>query len=270
MPDFSYLSAPVAALLSEAADAFIVPLFQHLSNDDIALKAPQDYVTRADRDVESFLLPKLLALLPGSVAIGEESAHDDPALLRRVGDDLVWLVDPLDGTRNFVEGRPDFAVMVCLLVNGTAEMAWIHFPLLGKLIAAQKGRGVSINGVNATLSVAVSELPSGIVVHSGMPAAIGQILAASSAELGKTGSELFSAAADCLAILEGRLDFVLYWKTLPWDHAPCCLAITEAGGACQRLDGQNYAPGDGKSGLVVTRNPNMTTRLSQWMQTGLA
>ncbi|MFB9948976.1 inositol monophosphatase family protein [Rhizobium puerariae] len=264
------LVQPVADLVIEAAERFVLPLYRHLSSDDISLKAPLDYVTRADRDVEAFLLPRLVALLPGSVTVGEESVHEDPGLLASLGNDLVWLVDPLDGTRNFVEGRPEFAIMVCLVAEGRAEMAWIYFPLLDKLILARRGEGVSINGIPAKAMTAVRSPPHGIVVHSGMPQAISQTLASATPAIGLTGSELYSAAADCLTMLEGRLDFVLYWRTMPWDHAPCCLALTEAGGACLRLDGQPYSPGDAKSGLVVTPDPAMTRRLARWMETQLA
>src|SRR4030095_3156841 len=102
----------VTRLIQEAAAAEIMPRFRQLAAGDVREKAPGDLVTVADEAVEARLAPALEALLPGSVVVGEEAAAADPNLLNRLFDDQpVWIIDPVDGTSNFAEGRPAFAVM---------------------------------------------------------------------------------------------------------------------------------------------------------------
>src|SRR5690606_21515233 len=90
----------------------------------------EDLVSRVDREVEAWLQPELEALLPGSLVIGEEATHADPSRLARLSSEQwVWLVDPIDGTRGFVEGTDHFGVMVALLEHGQTRAAWIDLPL---------------------------------------------------------------------------------------------------------------------------------------------
>src|SRR4051812_38447826 len=111
----------VGALVREAADVAIRPRFRRLADADVRFKSPGDLVTVADYESEKLLTAGLTALLPGSSVLGEEAAADDPRLLARAaaaGD--VWVVDPLDGTKNFAAGHGPFAVMVALLRGGVA------------------------------------------------------------------------------------------------------------------------------------------------------
>lgn len=260
------ISEAVSSLMREAAERFILPRYRTLNGAEIAEKAAKNFVTVADCQAEAFLLRHFGELVPGGLAIGEESIDCEPALAGRLADDLVWLVDPLDGTRNFVEGRPDFAVMVTLLEKGEAAAAWIYFPMSGTWIETRAGAGTAVDG--RSVRCAADPVPArlrGAIVRAGTPLACVNRFHTHRDELAGLCEERFSAAAECLAILTGKLDFGFYWRTLPWDHAPCCLTIREAGGACSRLDGHAFRIDDAKSGLISARNEAVRERLTRWL-----
>src|SRR6476469_1729696 len=101
--------ARIPDLLRYASLEFILPRFKRLAAKDIEEKTPGELVTAVDRDVEAFLAPELRALVASSVVIGEEASSADPRLLESVTAEDSWLIDPLDGTGNFIEGSSDFA-----------------------------------------------------------------------------------------------------------------------------------------------------------------
>ncbi|MEQ8193405.1 MAG: inositol monophosphatase family protein, partial [Rhodospirillales bacterium] len=137
----------VIAILREVADTEIMPRFKNLSASDIGTKSgPRDLVTTADIESEKRLKGAFTDLVPGSVVIGEEEAHDNPDLLKALDRDApVWLVDPVDGTNNFAEGKPCFAVMAAYCVKGKTLAAWIHDPVNNITAWAARGEGAWIN-----------------------------------------------------------------------------------------------------------------------------
>src|SRR5512138_204235 len=97
----------------------VVPRFGRLAASDIAEKAPGDLVTVADRAAEAAMIEALQAVVPGSVAVGEEAVAEEPAVLAALdGDAPVWIIDPIDGTHNFVADNPRFATLVALAHRG--------------------------------------------------------------------------------------------------------------------------------------------------------
>src|SRR5687768_3745093 len=116
--DRAMQSTAVFEILQSAADTAILPRFRKLAAGEVVEKAKDEVVTIADREAELLIEPQLSKLLPGSRVVGEEACAAEPHLLERLDDGDVWLVDPLDGTANFVAGRPVFASMVALLRDG--------------------------------------------------------------------------------------------------------------------------------------------------------
>ncbi|HSE73438.1 MAG TPA: inositol monophosphatase family protein, partial [Dongiaceae bacterium] len=115
----------VAALIAEVAAIEIQPRFRRLAAHESREKGPGDIVTIADERAEAALTPRLMDLVPGSIVIGEEAAAKDPELVKRLLDDQVaWIVDPVDGTANFAEGRPDFVSMVALVRGDELIASW--------------------------------------------------------------------------------------------------------------------------------------------------
>jgi len=252
------LTDAVAQLLREAADACVLPVFgrREAAAEE---KAPGEWVTVADRAAETFLAPRLAALIPGSVVVGEEMVAADAGLLSHLASDGdVWLLDPLDGTANFAAGAGPFAMMVALVRHGETVASWILDPLSGRLASAQHGGGSWLDGRRIMTSTATGPTAAltGAVLRRFLPAALAGHVASAAPRFAELSPGTGCAGADYPAIVTGARDFTLYWRTLPWDHAPGILFVREAGGAAQRLDGSPYRPAQhARPGLLVARNP---------------
>lgn len=237
----------VITAMREVADAVIVPRFRQLAAHHVKSKThPGDVVTIADEESERLLGPKLNGLLEGSRVIGEEGAFADPTLFDLLqGTDPVWIIDPIDGTANFVNGVAQFAVIVALVHGGETRMGWIYEPLEGRTIWAEKGRGTWRTG-----PIALGALPEYQQVR--IPPSSSQLkdMVASmhnkdlSALRGKFARNirLGSAAHDYWSLAEGRSQVLAYRKLKPWDHAAGLLIHEEAGGYNRLLSGERYDP----------------------------
>lgn len=247
----------VSQLLREAADDAVLPVFGR-AGATAEEKAPGEWVTVADRAAESFLAPRLAALCPGSVVIGEEMASADAGLLRHLESNIdAWLLDPLDGTANFAAGTGPFAMMAALVRRGQTIASWILDPLSGQLACAEHGAGAWLDGrkIMTGSGAAPIEGLEGAVLRRFLPDALAAHVASAGPRFAELSSGSGCAGADYPAIATGILDFALYWRTLPWDHAPGVLFVREAGGAAQRLDGSAYLPAQhARPGLLVARN----------------
>ncbi len=247
----------VSQLLREAASVAVLPVFggREAAPEE---KAPGEWVTVADRAAESFLAGRLAALVPGSVVIGEEMASDDAGILEHLasaGD--VWLLDPLDGTANFAAGTGPFAMMAALVRHGETVASWILDPLTGRLACAQRGAGAWLDGrkVKTNSVAAPTAALKGAVLRRFLPEALAVTVASAGPQFAELSSGTGCAGADYPAIVTGIRDFTLYWRTLPWDHAPGVLFICEAGGAALRLDGSSFRPAQyARPGLLVARD----------------
>jgi fructose-1,6-bisphosphatase/inositol monophosphatase family enzyme len=251
----------VANLLRHAAQEAILPRYQRLDHADIVEKTPGELVTIADRDSEAIITPALLKLLPGARVVGEEACAADPALLRDLDQGAVWLVDPIDGTANFAEGREPFAVMVALLRDGEPVLSWMLNPVADELCVAERGSGATVNGmrVSTASSGSTGDL-KGAVLNRFMPADVSARVAASATGIACLPG-LFCAGAEYPAILRGERDFTIFWRTLPWDHAPGSLFLEEAGGVVRRPDNRPYKVASDGVGLIAARTPQILEQL---------
>ncbi|HEX8628447.1 MAG TPA: inositol monophosphatase family protein [Catenuloplanes sp.] len=247
----------VGELVREAARTAVEPLFRRLADDEISEKAPGEVVTVADRRSEEILTAGLQRLLPGSLVVGEEGTADDPTVLDRLrSPGMVWLVDPLDGTSNFAAGRTPFAVMVALLRGGAPVASWILDVMTGELAVAELGSGAYLDGVRVS---ARADAPSpdqltGAVMSRFLPQVLRVPVERAASQLGKVSEGLHCAGREYPDIVADTQQFVLFWRTLPWDHAPGTLFVREAGGTARRFDGTDYLPGDDRPGLLVAAN----------------
>lgn len=134
----------VTAAILEAVETAILLRFQSLDTADISTKSgPNDFVTIADQEAEEILSARLRTIRSDAAVVGEEAAAEDPDILtrlRRPG--AAWVIDPIDGTGNFVAGQDAFAVVVALVEDGKTQMGWTHHPLSGDTIWAAVGEGV--------------------------------------------------------------------------------------------------------------------------------
>ncbi len=247
----------VAQLMRRTAAQAILPRFRALHASEIEEKSPGEHVTAADRGAEALLTAGLLALLPGSAVLGEEAASAQPDTVQLLsGQADLWIVDPLDGTSNFVEGKPIFSVMVALMRHGETVASWMLDPLTDTLAVAKKDGGAWLGGQRITTPRAVPEDRElrGAVLTRFLPPELRLSIEARSQNVSGILPGLRCAGHEYPDVATGAQHFVLFWRTEPWDHVPGALFITEAGGHVARLDGTPYVPLDGGKGLLVAQN----------------
>ncbi|MEV7073840.1 inositol monophosphatase family protein [Streptomyces sp. NPDC093990] len=224
----------VEEAVRKAAAAEVMPRFRRLAAHEVDQKAgPHDLVTDADRLAEQYLTEVLGALLPGSVVVGEEAVHANPASYEALqGDTPVWIVDPVDGTRQFVHGDPGFCMLVALARSGVLLASWTYAPARDQLATAIRGRGAFLDGER---------------LHSGAPDP-GRDLRVATSHPDYTTQEqkrgllglwtdgvaprpCGSAGLEYLAVARGESDAVAFTWEAAWDHAAGLLLVEEAGGA---------------------------------------
>jgi len=250
--------AGLAALVSQVAHEVVLPQHRRLAASDVEEKSPGELVTWVDREAERVLGLGLAELLPGVPVVGEEAASADPSLLGALEvAPLVWLVDPLDGTANFVAGSDDFAVMVALVSRGETVAAVIARPAQDRVYTAERGSGSYVDGRKLVVGDSGRGLPElrGALLTRFLTDEQRASVSAGSAGLGTVVGGRMCAGVDYPLVAEGVHDFVLFWRTLPWDHAPGALLVAEAGGLAGHLDGARYRPGTARPGLLVVGEP---------------
>jgi myo-inositol-1(or 4)-monophosphatase len=218
--------------------------FGEVENLQVSLKGPSNFVSAADHRSEKILLEELSQARPGYGFLGEEGG-------RREGPDKThtWIVDPLDGTTNFLHGLPHFAISIALEREGMIVAGLIYNPANDDMFLAERGKGAFLN--DARLRVAGRRRLSDCIITCGIPHhgrgdfAVGRRDMAVVQEQ-VAGIRRFGAAALDLAwVAAGRFDG--YWERglSPWDIAAGLIILREAGGFVTDLDGRDpLATGD--------------------------
>ncbi len=224
-------------LAVKEAGEFARNAFQNFSRQQVEYKGKNDLFSYVDVQTEQLLKEKLGTLLPGAGFIGEETA-DAQAI-----NDYTWIVDPIDGTTNFVHGIPMFAISVALR-QGTEVVLGIVYEVIGdELFAAYKGGGATLNG--EAIQVSECKVLAESLIGTGFPKKglssldeylklVAYMLAASHG-IRRMGS----AAIDLVYVACGRLEGFFEWGLNPWDVAAGALIVQEAGGIVSDFKGGN-------------------------------
>lgn len=249
----SLVQQHLPAMLRQLGAELMVPAWRNLTAADVHEKSPNELVTPIDLAVEAALTEALTRWTPQAPCLGEEAISADPGLLGALPTaELCWLIDPLDGTSNFVAGSPHFAIMVAAVQRGTTVASWIHHPLSDLLYRAEIGAGAWCNDTRLHLTdpettwqaqsigAHVGFLPDGLKA----PVAAALSSAGNSAVFGSAGHEY-------PAVATGTKAAMLAYRILPWDHAPGALLVSEAGGAVIRFDGSPYGAAQQGHGLIA-------------------
>ena len=235
----------VARVIAEIAEAEIAPRFGKLEKGDIDTKTgPGDFVTEADRAAEAALQRALRDLYPGAVFVGEESVAENPQLLFSLDDrGAFWIVDPLDGTRNFVQGRPEFGTIVALVDKGEIRAGWIYAIPDRTMALGAKGEGAFWAGerLGAVDAAAVDEVCGyraiGNLEEPWKSDLIPRLRAAYATEPAACSAYVY------IRLVRGLKAFALYSRVHPWDHAAGVMLLREIGGRAEYLDDASpYAP----------------------------
>jgi len=243
----------VGDLVRQVAAEVHIPLFRHgVPSEE---KSPGELVSRVDRDAERLLVAGLSDLTPDCAVIGEEAASEDPSLFAALhGERPVWLVDPLDGTPQFLDGSPDHAIMLALVQAGQTLCAIVHQPQHQRTYTAELGSGTWRDGERLQREAADPSslyLLRGAVLRRFLDTGARAAVEKNERRFGDLTPKTTCAGVEYPRIIEGEADFLLFWRTLAWDHAPGALLLTEAGGAAIRPDGSTYRADDNRVGLMA-------------------
>jgi fructose-1,6-bisphosphatase/inositol monophosphatase family enzyme len=240
----SELLKRLGQVMREVAQREIAPRFRQLAPGDVIAKPsaddPSDVVTAADRAAEAELTLRLPELVPGSSVVGEEAVAADPGVLQRLrGNAPVWVVDPLDGTRNFAAGHGPFGTMVVLVERGVLLASGIYFTEGDRMFLAERGLGAYCNGERIAARLPSSDVLVGTVHLRYLSEELGRQLTARAAAHHQVQG-VICAAHEYTQVALGLKDYVHYYRLLPWDHAPGALIVREAGGVARHPDGRDY------------------------------
>jgi len=257
-----YLSPALNVMVAAARKAGrpLIRDFGEIENLQISMKGPADFVTNADERTERILIEELSRARPGYPIFAEESGkHDGPDKSHR------FIIDPIDGTTNFLHGVPVFAISIALEREGQLVTALIFNPVTDELYVAEKGHGAYLN--DKRLRVAGRKSLNETLMATGIPfmgrgtdAERDRSLAEVKAVVSRTsGIRRFgSAALDLACVAAGRFD--AFWERglNAWDIAAGILLVREAGGVVSDLDGQADPL---KNGDVLAANEQLHPQL---------
>ena len=246
---------------ARAAGNFIM---RHLDRADalkVTRKGRNDFVSEVDRGAEAEIVHTIRKAYPDHAVLAEEGGADG-------SHDVLWIIDPLDGTTNFLHGLPHFAVSIGVQVKGKLQHAVIYAPCTQDLYVGTRGNGAILNGrkmrVSKTASLDESLVGTGIPIRAG--ANLDDYLPQLRAIVEKTAGvrRAGAAALDLAYVAAGRLDAFWELNLKPWDMAAGILLVEEAGGVVSEL----YGKGDPlKTGNIFAANPKMYEQLAPVLKT---
>lgn len=232
----------VAVRAARAAGRIITRASHDLDTVKIARKQRNDFVTEVDRAAEAAIIGALKQAYPDHAFLGEESGHlpgkggAAPAQAENV-----WIIDPLDGTTNFIHGLPQYCVSIALMQKGVVTQAVVYDPNRDELYTASKGRGAFLN--DRRIRVTQRDRLDEALVGTGFPfrrledldryLAMFRLVSEKAAGLRRPGA----AALDLAYVAAGRYDAFFEIGLMPWDVAAGSLLVTEAGGLIGTLSG---------------------------------
>jgi histidinol-phosphatase len=201
----------------------------------VSLKADRTPVTQADHEGERAIVERLRAALPDVGFLGEEFGAQGSQARR-------WIIDPVDGTKNFVRGLPYWATLIALEEEGEITLGVVHAPAMGELYWARRGRGAWVNGAPLRVST-VGRLSEAMLVHSSL-----NLLRAAPDPRAWDGFVRLVDRTDrqrgfgdyfgYTVVLRGQAELMLEVDVKPWDLAPFKVLFEEAGGRFTDLDGR--------------------------------
>ncbi|MBC3764752.1 inositol-1-monophosphatase [Neptunicella marina] len=246
----------IAVRAARTAGSIIVRGFEN--RDDLAteVKGTNDYVTRIDRDAEQAIIKKIQQSYPDHGFLGEEGGIINPE------SDFQWIIDPLDGTTNFVKGIPHFCVSIALTFKGRLDQAVVFDPIRGELFTASRGNGAQLNGYrirtgnarDLTDTVLATAFPFKNKENTQEAVDSFSRIFRQCGDVRRSGS----AALDMAYVAAGRYDG--YWEKgiNAWDIAAGELLVKESGGLVSDYQGGTNPM---KSRSVVCGNPKVVQML---------
>ena len=247
----------VGEMVRRVAEQEIMSRFGRLQQHQVHAKTSSfDLVTEADEAAEAAITQWLLQAYPHALILGEEAASCQPELLHHWANaPLTFVVDPLDGTKNFASGLPLFGVMVAVVVHAQVAGAVLHDPVTRSTAYALRDAGAwmqDADGTDTPLHVAEPVPLSGIQGIAGtnfLPEPLRSTVNKNLSKLSMT-NWFRCAAHEYRLAAAGHSHILFYNRLMPWDHAAGWLLHREAGGYSAHFDGTPYSPAHTTGGLL--------------------
>src|SRR4051812_30367907 len=245
----------IAVRAARRAGDIIVRAIPRLEAVEIQSKGRNDYVTEVDRAAEADIIETIRRLHPDHAFLAEESGASGNS-------DVVWIIDPLDGTTNFMHGFPTFAVSIACQIRGRLEHAVVFDPMRQEIFTASRGDGAQVDGrkmrVSKQITLEGSLIATGFPFRADSPW-IDEYLAQLKSVMSKVAGirRPGAAALDLAYVAAGRVDGFWEMGLKPWDTAAGTLLITEAGGRGGTLSRDDYKQG----GHIVAGAPKLFASL---------
>jgi fructose-1,6-bisphosphatase/inositol monophosphatase family enzyme len=256
--------ARLVGLVREVGRAEVMPRFRALAPGDVKRKSrDDDLVTEADTRAEAAIGRGVAELMPDAGLLGEEAASADPGVLRAAGArGRVVVVDPIDGTWNFANGVATFGMILAVMVDGVTVFGLLYDPVIDDWVLARRGGGAWYcrpGAAPARLEVSkTAEVGrmTGLAPLFLFPAERQAALATAALDFGRVHT-LRCSCHEYRLLAGGRVDFVASASSNPWDHLAGALAVEEAGGVVELLEGGDYRP-EVLTGRIVAANAPAT------------
>ncbi len=246
-------------IIRQAADAELLPRFRQIEH---ALKSDDSIVTEADYAMQHKLTAELKLSWPEIPLLGEEMTQAEQEYLMNQNQSELWILDPLDGTRNFAAGIPCFAVSLALLVNGTVKLGIIYDPIRQESFSAIADHGAWLNG--ESLNQRNNKLPLSQCIAQIDFKRLPKEMAARIASAPPYASQrsFGSGALDWCWVAAGRVHLYLHGAQKLWDYSAGQLILREAGGQCCTLENEMVFQGKLASrSVIATLDPQ---HFEQW------
>ena len=247
----------VAIKAARAASRMILRYLDQMDKVDISEKSQNDFVTQVDQASETMIIEEIQKAYPYHTFLGEETGQ-----LTALKNEFCWIIDPLDGTTNFIHGFPQFCISIALMVKGQLEIGLVYDPIRQDLFTATRGQGAYLN--NHRMRVSTTKKMCDSLIATGLPFKDKKNIKPflqqmenvfmNCRDIRRAGS----AALDLAYVASGKLD--AYWEAnlKIWDIAAGALMVKEAGGAIT-----DFAGADGylSSGNIVAGNMKVQKEL---------
>ena len=233
----------ISDLLVEVNKLIILKYYKNLSSKHINTKSSDDdYVSIADKESEIYIVKNLIGFLNINQYIGEETSYsnkDDYKSLEKNA--LYWVIDPIDGTKNYINGKNEFCSMISLVFNSIPIASFVYYPFKNLLVYAFKGFGAYSVEIKTKkiIQLRIRQDSFANIVGSGGTKGIQEPLRQKVLQnLRKYTNRLFigSAGIEAIMLASNETQFVFHGRVTPWDHSPLDLIIKESGGCVYMLN----------------------------------
>ena len=233
----------ISDLLVKVNELIILKYYKNLSSKHINTKSSDDdYVSIADKESEIYIVKNLIGFLNINQYIGEETSYinkDDYKSFEKNA--LYWVIDPIDGTKNYINGKNEFCSMISLVFKSIPIASFVYYPLKNLLVYAFKGFGAYSLEIKTKkiIQLRIQQNSFDNIVGSGGTKGIEEPLRQKVLQnLRKYTNRLFigSAGIEAIMLASNETQFVFHGRVTPWDHSPLDLIIKESGGCVYMLN----------------------------------